>query len=434
MNSPVKSEATPVDNAGGANVDIQIQRIHSTEELERALSVDVEASYGSGAFGPSVSARFSYAKNSKVQSSSLFMSVSVKVELGFLSIDTPQLTDEAAEVIENPELFEARYGNMFVRGLGRGGLFVGVLRVDTGSSEESLQIAAELQGSYSLFSGSAATKFSEVQEKYKNEVFVRQYQEGGPMDLKINDPSEPLELLTNAKLFQDAFAQNPDKMAVPYIVTLAPTTIAEGPLPPNPAEIQKAQDVLIYCAKRRSVLLDQMNLLDFVSANEGRFNFTEPTSIDTAREAVEKYQVELGLIADCASAAINNRSLAKMPAEYAAEHGKSYPIAVLPTPMPTPKASVDAVVVPDFATCASREECQAMAAEKGLTVAFTTAGVEAPFHVEGSVPPPGVSVDIGSTVTIICPPTPTVVGPVLGWKFNILEGIALKMPNVHIDN
>jgi len=56
-NSPGKPEATPVDRAGGATVNIQVPRINSTDELECALAVDVEASYGCASFSSGASTR-----------------------------------------------------------------------------------------------------------------------------------------------------------------------------------------------------------------------------------------------------------------------------------------------------------------------------------------------------------------------------------------
>jgi hypothetical protein len=430
MNSPVKPEATPVDQAAGSTIDIQIQRINSTEELERALAVDVEASYGSASFGSGVSARFSFAKNSKVQSSSLFMTVNTRVQLEFLSIDTPRLTDAAAAVIQDPTLFEQRYGNMFVRGLGRGGLFVGVLRIDTGSLEESMKIAAELEGSYALFSGKAEAKFSEMQQSHKNEVFVRQYQEGGPKDLRITDPANPLQLLENANKFLDSFnvdsSEELAKVAVPYFVTLAPTTIAEGPPPPSSAEIQKAQDVLIYCARKRSALLDDLNLLEYISENPSKFTFTAPTTHETVREDALRFQADLDLIADCAIATINNRSSALRPPDFAKERQQAYPTATMPMPPPTPVASGKTVEVPDFTSCQNQKECDELAEANNLTASYVPTGTAEAFRVIYTNPDKGVPVPIGSAVKIYHPPQPAVIGPKaidpskLRWTGNIV--------------
>ncbi len=414
MNSPVQPEATPVDQASGATIDLQIQRITSTEELERALGVDVEASYGCASFGPSISARFSFAKQSKVQSSSLFMTVTARVQLEFLSIDTPHLTEKAAEIINDPGLFEGRYGNMFVRGIGRGGLFVGVLRIDTGSSEESMNISAELEGSYGLFSAEAKTKFSEVQKHYKNEVFVRQYQEGGPKDLTIDDPTDPLRLLENANKFLAGFDADRDavaKVAVPFFVTLAPTTIAEGPLPPNPAEIQKAQDVLLFCARKRSALLDQLNLLEYISENPSKFEFTAPVDAAAVTDAATRIQDDLTLLADCASSAISNRPAATYPEQFAKDKGVEFPSSAPLTPMPTPVVGVGTVEVPDFSVCTTRDACQDLATSHQLTATFVPVGEAGPFKVLGTQPPKGVPADAGSAVEIFYPPEPHVIGP-----------------------
>ncbi|SCL25652.1 hypothetical protein GA0074692_2002 [Micromonospora pallida] len=406
MGMVVAGGATPVDNAQGATVNIQIQRIQSTEELEQALGIDVEASYGCAAFGAGVSGRFSFARKAKVQASSLFLSISVQVELAFLSIDDPVLTAPAAESINLPDNFAARYGNMFVRGIGRGGLFVGVLRIDTNSSAESTDITAKLGGSYALFSGEAETKFREVQQQYRNEVFVQMYHEGGPTDLRIADPGDPLQLLTNANLFLQSFQTNPDQVARPYFVTLAPVVIARGPLPLNAAEIEHAQDVLIYCAKRRSALLDQMNLLDYINDNPSQYADGDTASRDAVRRAIQDLQTDLDLIAACASAAINNPAKAKMPAEFAADRGTTFPKASLPDPLPAAKAGQNMVAVPDFRGCATQAACRELAERSGLRLAYEYQGKEfADFRVLDFRPPKGTMQPAGSIITISCPPS-----------------------------
>jgi hypothetical protein len=409
MNSSVRAEATPVDQAGGSSVDIQIQRINSTQDLERALGVDAEASYGCASFGPSMSARFSFSEQSKVQASSLFMTVTIRVQLEFLSIDSPHLTDEAAKASANPQVFEARYGNMFVRGIGRGGLFVGVLRVDTGSTEESMKISAELSGSYGLFDMEAKSKFSELQKTYKNEVFIRQYQEGGPKNLTITDPSDPYRLIENAKAFLESF--NVDKeavaaVAVPFFVTLAPTTIAEGPIPPDSAEIQKAQDVLVACARKRSALLDDLNLLEYVAENHNKFTFTDTVPLPVIQEAITKHQDDLMLIADCASSAIRNRATATYPEQFAKDKGAVYPTSSMPAPMPVFVAPARQVMVPSFSDCADPAACDARAQQNELITSYVTEG-EFPgpvqFKVIRTEPAAGTMVDVGSTIKIFHP-------------------------------
>lgn len=337
MGKVVNAPAVPVEQATGKTVHFQVQRIQSTEELEQALGIDAEASYGCGAFGAGVSARFSFAKKAKIQTSSLFMSVTAQVELEFLSIADPILSPDARTLMDRPDVFAMRYGNVFVRGIGRGGLFTGWLRVETASSQQSEEIAAELQGSYGLFSAEAQSKFKSLQEKYRTSAYLDFYHEGGPVDLRISDFTNPLELLENANRFLESFNTDAAAVARPYFATLAPVTIAQGPLPPNSADLEHAQDVLVACSKARSRLLDKINLLEYILDNAGKFQFANGTDRTSLQKTVQDFQADLDLVAACASAAIRSPAAALMPATYAEMTGSVYPRATLPENLPSRK-------------------------------------------------------------------------------------------------
>jgi len=330
-----------VEGAGGASVNFTLQRIHSTSDLERALGVDVDASYGSASFGAGVSDRFSFAETSQVQTSSLFMTLSVTVQLEFLQLDSPVLTADAAGLVDRPDQFEGRYGNVFVRGIQRGGVFVGVLRIDTRTSEDTEQISNTLKGSYGLFSAEAKTTFSETLKQYQSEVFVQMYHEGGPTNLKITDPTDPVQLLDNANAFLQSFQDSPAVVARPYEVTLAPMAVAIGPPPLNAADIQHAQDVLVFCAHRRSAVLDNLNLMQFMVDHASKYDYPAGSSPALVQAAVSGFQSDLDLIAQAASSAINSPAAAAMPADYAAAHAVTFPKGQLPTVLPVPKAGTE---------------------------------------------------------------------------------------------
>jgi hypothetical protein len=151
------------------------------------------------------------------------MSVTARVQLEFLSIDDPALTADAASLVDHPDAFAARFGNVFVRGLSRGGLFVGLLKVDTRSQQDSESIAGELHGSYELFSVDAQAKFKDIQTKFQVSSFVQFHHEGGPVDLQITDPTDPMQLLNNANLFLKSFQETP---AASSVIVSASATIA----------------------------------------------------------------------------------------------------------------------------------------------------------------------------------------------------------------
>jgi hypothetical protein len=395
--------------AGGATVDFSIDRVRTTSDLEQALGIDVDMSYGSAAFGAGVEARFEFAKKCEIQATSLFMSVTALVQLEFLSIDDPALTDDAAGLVVHPDQFADRFGNMFVRGLSRGGLFVGLLRVDTRSQQDSESIAGELHGSYGLFSADAQAKFQDLQSKFQASSFVQMHHEGGPVDLAITDPTDPMQLLNNANLFLKSFRDNPSTVAVPYEVTLAPITIAQGPAPLTSTQIQHAEDVLTFCAKQRSTQLDQLNQLQYIVDNPSHFDFSSGASLAAVQRAASDTQGDLDLIASCASAAINDPGNAKMPADFASTAQTTYPKATMPDPLPTATAATPQVAVPNVLGAGSSllSIGHSLIAQAGLTAQddgpLQITGADGQLmdgQIVGQNPAAGTMVAQGSVVTL----------------------------------
>ena len=402
MGKAVDGVATKVEGAGAATVQFNVRRIQSTEELEQSLGIDAESSLGCSIFGGGISARFSFAKATKVQSSSLFMLVSAQVELAFESVDEPVLTSDADLLLEHPDIFGERYGDAFVRGVQRGGLFIGTLQIDTASAQQSSQIAGELAGSYGLFSADVQTKFASIQSRYNCSVFVNMYHEGGPVDLHITDFTNPHELLENANAFLSSFKTQPEEqVAKPYFVTLAPMAIARSKnLPPNNEDVEHAQGVLMACTKARSRILDQINLVEYILANPDKFNFPATCTPDTLAKLQALFESDIDTVSRCASAAIDVPKGALMPADYAKGVSIQYPQGVLPLDMPLPKAG-KLTLVPDFNACASWVDCNALAASKGLTAQQVFANLDPDtFKVISVSPAPGTPVSEGSVVNI----------------------------------
>jgi hypothetical protein len=333
MGKAVQGEVTGVSKAGGATVGFEITRIRSTHELEEKLGVDVKASYSAGPFA-NVSGRFSFAQSSKIQTSSLFMAITSNILLGHDSIDDPQLSPAAAALVDNPEMFRLRFGDMFVRGMDRGGLFIAVMKLETSDTQTSESISSQLSGAYGLFSGEAKQNFDKVQKDFHSELSIQVYHEGGPSDLIITSLDDPGQFLTMLQTWMKSFVDAPDKMAVPYSATLAPIAIANGPLPLNAADAEHARDVLMNCAKQRSAMMDGMNLMDAIIHAPARYTFTPPISMADIRTAASGYQEDLQLIAATASAAMNHPASAKMPAVFAADSHQAFPQGIPPSPMP----------------------------------------------------------------------------------------------------
>jgi hypothetical protein len=338
-NTAVVGEATGVAHAGGVAAQrFDVSRVTSSHDLAKKLSIDIQASAGCGAFGAGASARFGYMEESKVQTSSLFMAITCSLALEDLSIDSPVLAAEAAALVDKPDVLEDTYGNMFARGCARGGLFVGVLQIDTKDISKSNEISAALKGSYGFASADASTKLSELASSHEMEIFCSMYSEGGPA-FDTTHPEDPQKLLDYANKWFEAMHTDPDHMSKPINWTLAPLSIAAGPLPVNSAEILHGQDVMVFCARERIMLLDQMNLMDHITQHPNDYDFVAPTTPADVVNAFNGYQSDLQLIADTASHALNQVNDALMPQQYAernkATYPDGYPRGIPPTPMPT---------------------------------------------------------------------------------------------------
>ena len=332
MGKAVVGDVSGVEGAAGSTVSFSVDRVYTTSEMSKKMGISVEAGGGCGVF--SASARFDFASSCQVQSSSLFMVATAHISLKNLSIDDPALSPAATEVVNNPAVFSTRFGNMFVRGIDRGGLCIGVIQVDTETKEETEFISVGLSGSYGLFSAEGKTKFETAIKSSKSNISIRVYHEGGPENLEVKDPTDPMEIYQLMNDFLQSFHDDPEKNAVPYNVTLAPLAIANGPVPPNEADVQLAQDVLSICATARANALDEMNLMNYILKNSARFDFPPPTTVDSVAAAVQNYELDLQLIGKAASRTMNDVSKAVTPAAFAEEQKKEYPAGKPPSPTP----------------------------------------------------------------------------------------------------
>jgi hypothetical protein len=335
------TQSTP-SFALGSQQTFKVARADSTSDLQRSLGIDVSASYGCASFGAGASARFAFAEDSEVHSSCLFMTIVCTVECPDLSINEAVLTDAASQIANDAALFEQRYGNMFARACKTGGMFVALMRVETFDDAEASKIEAELHGTYGLFSADAKAKFSSVAKTHNANVYCTVYSEGGPL-VQVANPGDPAELLEHANSWLKALYDDPAKYAHAYEWTFSPMSIVEGPLPPNAADILHSQDVLMFCSTERVVLLDQVNRLNWWGRHVDKYDWSDSDGVEKIAAAATATQLDLDLIAACASRAMNDPGNAQMPADFALSRGGKYPISV---PLPKLPKSLPLTTTP----------------------------------------------------------------------------------------
>ena len=204
---------------------------HPTSDLQDTLQISAEASGGCGLF--SASARFDFAKDCKVHSESLFMTVYAVADNAFQSIDDVLLTPDAAAHAADPLAFQERFGSVFVRGLRTGGLFVGVVQVESSSKDTQEHVGGEISASYAAFEAKISASHN-TKTRQRTKPIARFSTTRGAIagDHQCLRPNRPRTLFAAAKIWAATVGAN----GVPYHVTLAPIAIAGGaPKPPDPA-------------------------------------------------------------------------------------------------------------------------------------------------------------------------------------------------------
>lgn len=326
MNQAVIPTPTPPMIAGGADHSFKVSRITSSQDLQQSLGIDVDASYGCAAFGAGASARFQFSQNQHVHSESLFMMLTATVQQADQSIDHAVLTDEAQQVRANdsPAVFAQHYGDVFARTCTSGGIFVGVLRVETFSEESVAHIESELHGSYGGFSADAKVKFEQAVRSANASAYFEIYSEGGPA-LHVNDPTDPGEMLDLANEWMAAMSSDPEANSRPYQWTFSPLSIAEGPPPPNDADMEHARDVLRNCARQRNALLDLVNKYAWITLKQSNYDWANAAPVAEFVAAFNAAETALDVVAAAASNAMDHPGAAQNP---------HYDPIVEPSPMP----------------------------------------------------------------------------------------------------
>ena len=333
-----KGAVTPPQIGKGGSGSFTFRRVETNDDLATELGIGADISAGIGLFGASAS--FDFTRSCKIQSSSLAVLVSAKEDFAFQQMDSPELSDAASKFISKGNVlpFNEQFGEYFVRGISTGGRFVGVVRIDTKSTQSKEEVNAALTASFGL----AVTEETKLHlsnvlntASAKAEAFI--IFDGGSVTTHptSGDPVQLINQLFTAMAEWTASVKNDPKA---YSVTLAPYAIALGPVPPNLADLEHRRDVLIRCAKMRSQTLDMLNLVEYILDPIHRSEFTIiPPPMGPDLPALQASLAgDLDVIADAASFAIDNAKDAKSPEEFMREIKKipNFKLTALPTNMP----------------------------------------------------------------------------------------------------
>ena len=390
MNVAVTGEPSQIPNAGGGAVAYMMNELTSEEDLQTALGISVEANGGIGLF--SASAAMNFSQSCQMNSSSVFLLVSVKVMNAFTMIEAPGITPAAAALLANGNVtaFQQQYGDMFVRGLQTGGSFFGVIEIEASSETDQQSVSASVSAAYGAFGGSGSFSSSFTQAVSNRSVKVTCYIEGGTIPDPL--PSTVTMLMDAVSTWPQTVANN----AVPYTALLDGYGVLPLPNPPNYIDLQQQQTVLSQCSLWRNADLQALNDIAYIKTYPSQFVNPNATQLDQWQNEISQ---DLNLIAAAASNALNNPASLSNP-------GQGLPTLQLPPPLQLPPRVAGAlppVTVPNIVGMYIEDVGNLLnslgLAQAAAEVADPSSNQDEGGNVVSQSPPAGTLVPAGSTVS-----------------------------------
>jgi hypothetical protein len=389
MQLGAKGAPSQVKDASGGSGGFQMLQIRQTSELEDHLGISADASGGVGLF--SASDRFNFSRDCKIQTSSISLLLTCTQLNGFEQLTQPVLDDAAGALVSagQADLFAQRYGDCFVAGLETGGQFFGVIRIDVRSESDHQTIENSLSGSYGPFSADVSVKVQSALTDTKSSAETFLYYEGGNVQTK---PQTPEELFAAANEWSKSVLQAPK----PYTALLLPWIIANGPNPPNAADLDHQRDVLKSCAKLRSQVIDRLNVLEYMvdpaHTSEFAMSSSDPARLATLHAAVSG---DYDMVQDAASFAIDNAKQAVEPETFARtiKGQGGYSLTVLPPDLPK-RVDGSNIQVPDFSKVTDVGGMNSLASQNKLTLHYVSASASQTYQFLSQDPAAGATVTV----------------------------------------
>ena len=299
----------PVINAGGQEVTFRVEVASNTLDLAKQLDVSGRVSLRFGAFG-SGSAKSQFFESVRQNSFSLYVFVQVVVtnKQELLDLTTSRLKSDAATLYANsPGDFIQQYGDSFVYGLITGGEFIGIMELETNSSEELRQAKASIGGkaTFGFFGGNASGAFSESLNKITSSYAMKGYvfRQGAAGAMTGVSPDE---LISEALNFP-AKVNGPDgflyrALIIPYNHIPHPTA--------SPLDTANQLSALERLGSLRQRIIKYQNDIDFALANISMF---EGLDVRVANERSNGLSRELDKIMNSARRCFNNSQGCRFP-------------------------------------------------------------------------------------------------------------------------
>jgi hypothetical protein len=275
--------------AGGQQVSIDCVTVEDVESLHKSLGVSVDA--GGSYMGFSGSAKVDYVSACDFSSFSTYVLVRVSVQNAFNSLDEPELSPDANELVVagNPDRFRQRFGDTFIAGVRSGGEYFAIYQLTSTSQSERESLAVQVHAAFNgvVASASLNTAINSATEHSTShlQVQVHVFRQGtiSEADLNLED------IMHTAKTFPvNVSAAN----AFPYTVQLQDYSRLRNPNDHfNYIDIQNQQDVLADLAQKRFAFLALRDDFAYILKHVEDFQNADGSAADRAAVVAEQRKV-----------------------------------------------------------------------------------------------------------------------------------------------
>ena len=265
MNMVATGTPNAVSNGNGQTMSFTWTEVKTQEDLMSHLGISADASGGIGLF--SASARFSFAKDVQINTSSVFAVLDLRVMNAFQQIDSPGISANASTLISqgNMSAFQQQFGDKFVRGLSTGGAFFGTVEIVTNDETDRENIETAISGAYGVVNGKVSLSDSFSKAISNHSVHVQVYTEGGQLPAQL--PTDPVSLLNAANTWLPT-VQN---AGVVYSALVDSDSILPLPNPPTYIDLQHQEDVLTQCSLDRDADMQSLNDIAYIKSHPNQF-------------------------------------------------------------------------------------------------------------------------------------------------------------------
>lgn len=299
------TEPTRIEGAEGQTVGFSLDRIETSEELQQALGMKVDAKASFGLWGGS--AKFEFMDKSSLNSYSLYLLVSVNVMNSFRQIRGARLKASAASLLSSSgaDRFREMYGDTYLRGILTGGEYFALLEITTRDSSEQQKLAAEMDAGYvGRFNVSAALNRSIEKIAAHRNIRIRSFQRGGD---ETSVPQTADEIIQRSAEFAEQVAA---QKAVPYTVLLSDYRTVELPSGVSLVDIENSREVLRSLGALRSSLVTLVNDVDYVLLNQDQFPGLDVGLLHAQRNEVRE---ALNIVLKAASLTARDPAASELP-------------------------------------------------------------------------------------------------------------------------